>query len=127
MSAGPFAALPYGSRQHFALYFHAAVLRLLDLARDHLGSAEAAHERFPFLSGYFEEMLGHGLKGGNFEEAHAWWRQATTTWEANAPIALPLSSLGRATGLAYDDLVLLTQAGLPYEDPRMGSVFEELQ
>src|SRR6186713_2045417 len=109
MTADPFAALPYSPRQHFALYFHAAILRVLELARDHLGSAEAAHERFPFLSGYFEEMLGHGLAGGDFEEAHAWWRQATTTWEKNAPIRLPLSSLACEGGLTYDDLVLLVQ------------------
>src|SRR5688572_7624126 len=119
MSAGPFAALPYSPRQHFALYFHAAILRVLETARDHLGSAESAHERFPFLSGYFEEMIGLGLAGGDFGEAHAWWREATMTWEADAQVALPLSALARATGLTYDDLVLLVQAGLPDEDPRM--------
>jgi hypothetical protein len=126
MNPGPFAALPYSPRQQFALYFHAAVLRVLELAHDHFGTADAVHERFPFLSGYFEEMVSHGLSGGNITEAQAWWRQATTTWETDAPIRLPLSSLARAAGLTYDDLVLLVQAGLPDEDPRMGSVFEEL-
>jgi len=127
MSSGSFAALPYSPRQHFALYFHAAVLRVLELARDHFGTADALQERFPFLSGYFEEMVSHGLSGGNFTEAQAWWRQAMTAWERNAPIRLPLCSLAGAADLTYDDLVLLVQAGLPDEDPRMGSVFEELQ
>ena len=40
MTASPFAAIPYSPRQHFALYFHAAVLRVLDLARAHFDSVE---------------------------------------------------------------------------------------
>src|SRR4051812_39897137 len=115
MNPGPFAALSYSPRQHFALYFHAAVLRVLELAHDHVGSVDAVQDRFPFLSGYLEEMVGHGLAGGNATEAQAWWRQATITWESHAPIRLPLSSLVSAAGLTYDDLVLLVQAGLPDE------------
>ena len=111
MTASPFAALPHSPRQHFALYFHAAVLRVLDLVRAHFDSAEAAQEKFPFLSGYYEEMSGLGLTAASFDEAHAWWRRATTTWEQDAPIRLPLASLASAAALSYDDLVLLAEAG----------------
>ena len=43
-----FAELIHSPHQHFTLYFYAAVLRVLDQASTHFGSAEAVNEKLPF-------------------------------------------------------------------------------
>ena len=113
--------------EHFTLYFYAAVLRVLEQATTHFGSAEAATGRLPFLAGYFDELAGRGLEGVSFGEAHGRWRATIDAWERTAPGRLPLAALRRAAGLGHDDLTLLAQVGLPDEDPRFGLAFDALQ
>src|SRR5215208_5624523 len=113
--------------EHFTLYFYAAVLRVLEQAATHFGSAEAATGRLPFLAGYFDELAGRGLEGVGFGEAHGRWRATIDAWERTAPGRLPLAALRRAAGLGHDDLTLLAQVGLPDEDPRFGLAFDALQ
>lgn len=120
------ADLPYTAHQHFTLYFYAALLRLLDQASRHFGSAEAADERFPFLAGYFSEVSAC-LEGASFPEAHTRWQRGVSEWERVAPDPMPLSALRTATGLSQTDLTILAEIGLPDEDPRFGLVFDVLQ
>jgi hypothetical protein len=122
-----FAEVAHTPQRHFALHFFAAVLRVLEQAGLHLGSAEAANERFPFLAGYFDEVAYGDLDGLSFREAHGYWRGGIEAWERAAPGRLPLGSLRRMAGLDHDEITLLAQIGLPDEDPRFGLVFEALQ
>jgi hypothetical protein len=122
-----FAALAHTPQQHFALYFYAALLRVIEQTTLHFGSAAAVHERFPFLSGYFNEIAAAGLDDGSFAQASERWHAAIAGWERSAPCRLPLAALRDAAGLRQHDLVLLAQIGLPDEDPRFGVVFDALQ
>jgi hypothetical protein len=122
-----FAALTHTPRQHFALYFYAALLRVIEQATLHFGSADAAHDRFPFLGGYFNEIAAAGLDETSFARASERWLASIDAWERAASIRLPLVALRHAADLRQHDLTLLAQIGLPDEDPRFGVVFDALQ
>jgi hypothetical protein len=122
-----FAALAHTPQQHFALYFYAALLRVIEQTTLHFGSAATAHERFPFLSGYFNEIAAAGLDDTSFDVAAQRWQTSIEAWEGHASIRLPLAALRDAAGLRPHDLALLAQIGLPDEDPRFGVVFDALQ
>jgi hypothetical protein len=122
-----FAALAHTPQQHFALYFYAALLRVIEQTTLHFGSAAAAHERFPFLAGYFNEIAAAGVDDSSFAVASQKWQTALEVWERAAPIRLPLAALRGAAGLQPHDLTLLAQIGLPDDDPRFGVLFDTLQ
>ena len=127
MPTAKFAAVQHSPHQHFVLYFYAAILQLLEQARDHCGSAEAADERFPFLAGYFEELVANGLDGASFHEASASWARAVAEWEECAPVALPLAVLRQRSDLSAHDLIVLVLIGMCDEDPRLRPIVELLQ
>ncbi len=122
-----FEGLAHTPRQHFTLYFYAALLRVTAQASLHFGSAEAANERFPFLAGYLDELAASGLAGMSFGDAQVHWRDAIDIWERPAPCRLPLAALRAAADLTHDDITLLAEIGLPDEDPRFGVVFDAMQ
>ena len=129
MSDELFAGLAHTPRQHFTLYFYAAVLRVAGQAARHFGSADAVGERLPFLAGYVDEIARQvaSLEGASFEEAYARWCDAIDAWERSTPCRLPLVALRTAAGLDHGDVTLLAQIGLPDEDPRFGTVFDAMQ
>ena len=122
-----FDGLAHTPRQHFALYFYAALLRVLGHVSAHFGSADAAHQHLPFLGGYFNEIAAQGLEGASFPEAYRTWRAGIDAWELRAAGRLPLASLRASAGLSHDDLTLLGQIGLTEEDPRIGFAFDAVQ
>jgi hypothetical protein len=122
-----FAALAHTPQQHFALHFYAALLRVIEQATLHFGGAAAAHERFPFLAGYFGEIAAAGLDDSSFALASKRWATAVEVWERAAAVRLPLAAVRTAAGLRPHDLTVLAQIGLPDEDPRFGVVFDTLQ
>jgi hypothetical protein len=122
-----FDGLPHTPHQHFTLYFYAALLRVIEQASLHFGSAAAANEGLPFLAGYFDEVTRRGVQGDTLSEAYTNWRHGIDAWERRARVRLPLAALRATAGLTHDDLVLLAQIGMPEEDPRFGLVFDALQ
>lgn len=119
--------LPYTPLQHFALYFYAALLRVVARAASHHGSLAAARESLPFLTGYLEELQELGLGDIHSEDVCASWTDALLEWESDAPCPLPLIALRHAAALSVEDITLLVQVGLPDEDPRIGRVYDLLQ
>jgi len=111
--------------KHFALYIYAAVLELL--ARLTRECGEAAFERWPFLAGYNNELVAHGLAGRATADAPASWRGTIETWERGVAEQLPLRALRERLALGHEGLVLLMIAAIVDEDPRFVSVFEHLQ
>ena len=122
-----FKEVPHTPQQHFTLYFYAAVLRLAAQASVHLGSAEQANERLPFLSAYLAQMSSTGLQGASFADFFDAWIGALDDWEKRSPVRLPLASLRIAAELTHDDLVVLAHIGLPDEDVRLAAVYDMLQ
>ncbi len=121
-----FADLEPTPTQHFRVHLYGAVLRLLAYAAGRFGSFEAAVERFPFLSGYHDELATR-LTGLSVAEALERWCQDIALWEAPVPGHLPLRTARQAAGLGPAEACWLLTFGLPDEDSRFGEVFEALQ
>src|SRR5215216_6585912 len=68
MSEIRFVHLPKTRNEHFKLYFHAAVLDVLDHVTRLFNSSEAALQQFPFLAGYQDQLAGCGLEGKLIDE-----------------------------------------------------------
>jgi shikimate kinase len=124
---GLFDHLPHTPLQHFALYFYAALLRVLTRAARHYDSAQAARKALPYLDGYLAELNELGIVALDSPDVCASWRDAMLEWESAAPCRLPLTALRHAGRLSQEDLTLLVQIGLPDEDPRLGHAFDVLQ
>lgn len=114
------------SARHFTLYVYAAVLELLvRLSREDGGMP---FDTWPFLAGYNNELVAHGLAGRATDEAPASWRQAIADWEQGREHEhLPLRELRTQLGLGHEGMVLLMLAALVDEDPRFASLFAHLQ
>lgn len=115
----PFAGRPYEAREHFRLYFYAAVLLLRDRM---FGTADIPRDHF--LSGYLDELGKTELEGLDSSAALAEWNARLAAWEAAAPVRLPLVAVREAAGLDQFALTQLFVLGLPDEDPRFGALFE---
>ncbi len=133
MTTNTFDHLPHTARSHFLLSMYGAVYRLLFTAHaleSAAGSEDGApmHEEFPFLAGYFEEMLRFMPQNITWEQGWRWWQKALAGWEAGAAAAdLPLLRLSAHAGLDADARCALILAGLGEEDSRFGTVFARLQ
>jgi ATPases of the AAA+ class len=113
---------------HFKLYFYAAVLHITGEIIAMSGSHELAFKQFPFLGGYYEELLRFEPEQFSWREFAAWWRDSLFAWEQDATDTyLPLRALRHATGLDHEAMTLLMGIGLNEEDARFGVLFESLQ
>lgn len=121
----PFADLPETPSTHFKLCFFATVQRLVRHVVDSLGSYEAAWEQFPFLKGYYDELVSSSPEGKALDED--WWHNAIANWEESVPGHLPLRALCEAVELDSRSLTLLLSIGLVEEDIRFGFLFEAMQ
>jgi ATPase family associated with various cellular activities (AAA) len=110
---------------HSNLYLYGAVLQLLRNVAESHDSWEEVFEQYPFLGGYYREVMANGVSGMSVDEAAAFWRRRVEGQEADAH--LPLRALGAAYGLDYDALLLLMFTGLAEEDARFGAMFERMQ
>ncbi len=124
-SKQPFANMPLTPATHFKLYFYAAVSKLLSQLIFSLDSLEAVLERFPFLSGYYQELEAQNLT--NTYSNETWWQETLTDWQKQVEFHLPLLALQNALELDHNTLTLLAMIGLIEEDVRFGSVFEAMQ
>jgi hypothetical protein len=120
-----FADLGPGPEEHFRMCFLGTVLHLLESIGTRLDSFAQAIERFPFLLGYNNELAGR-VPGLSSAEAMECWCASLEHWERGVAAHLPLRSLRLAAGLSHLELLWLLTPGLIEEDPRFGSVFEEL-
>lgn len=122
------AATPRG---HFALYFNAAVLHLLNFIIGHEKPDSAGLEdlfgRFPFLRHYYSEIVYHVPDGLFGKEATEWWMNALREWEARSDSHLPLLSLVEQAGLTIEHCLGFMLAGLVEEDSRFGTIISDLQ
>jgi AAA+ superfamily predicted ATPase len=127
MSEIRFAHLPKTRTEHFSLYFHAAVLDILDHVTCLFDAPEIAFQQFHFLANYQDQLALCGLQGKLIEEGKQWWQEAIQEWEETVPEHLPLRALRQATGLDYEALTLLVTIGVVEEDSRFGTLFDSLQ
>ncbi len=137
MTNSAFDHLLRTARSHFLLLMYAAVYRLLYTV--HLldsGAQEGAsvHEAFPFLVGYFDEMLQFMPGDITWEAGWQWWRDELARWEGDArdlPLlrlpAAPGNEVDATGGLSLDGRLALLLIGLVEEDLRFGTVFARLQ
>jgi hypothetical protein len=101
------------------------VQRLLRYVADSLSSYEAVWEQFPFLKGYYDELVNSIPEGKALDED--WWYNALVEWEGTVSGHLPLRALRETVGLDCRSLALLLSIGLMEEDARFGFLFEALQ
>ena len=127
----PFPSLTPDPGSHLRLWFYAAVGLLLDWL-DTVGG-ESASERFPFLAGYRQEILGQvadtAAPGQTGSALVARWLRLIRAWEASLPpeaAAWPIRRL-TAAGLQSEHLLGLLLAGLVEEDARFGALYAALQ
>ncbi|MCI0393436.1 MAG: ATP-binding protein [Chloroflexi bacterium] len=130
-TANAFQDLPCSARQHFVLHLFAAIYRVLNHLR-RLGEAggeelDVVFKRYPFLTGYFGEMLTIMPAGITWEEAPAWWEREIVGWEQQNDVDLPLRTLTEEGGVEFNGRLALVLAGLVEEDSRFGTLFATLQ
>lgn len=126
MDDSPLLRLPRTAETHFNLYLHAAIVAVItQVAREH-DSAETAFERFPFLAGYVNQLVRHGLDGVPLGESMRAWRDVLRKWEEGVDAHLPLRALRRAYGLSPEAMEALMAVGLVEEDARFVTVFAAL-
>ncbi len=125
-----FDHLPRTARGHFLLSMYATVYRLLftvHLLDSAAQEGPAVGRDFPFLHGYFDEMLRFLPADITWEAGWGWWQQELAAWEARGAPDLPLLRLERQAGLGIYSRLALILAGLVEEDSRFGTVFARLQ
>jgi hypothetical protein len=127
MQKNPFDNLPRTAATHFQLYFYAAIHRLIEQCVLQSGSYETTFEHFPFLVGYYGELVANELDKLSPTEAFKWWDDSLEDWEAGVTEHLPLRALKTACELDRQTLMLLICIGLIEEDVRIGMLFEALQ
>jgi hypothetical protein len=132
MSPTAFDHLPRSARSHFLLSMYAAVYRLLFTAHllDSAAPAEgraSLQQDFPFLAGYFDEMLRFMPPEITWEQGWRWWQIELAAWEADAAARLPLLRLEQQAALSAEARLALILTGLVEEDSRFGTVFARLQ
>jgi hypothetical protein len=132
MSPTAFDHLPRTARSHFLLSMYAAVYRLLFTAHllDSAAPAEgraSLQQDFPFLAGYFDEMLRFMPPEITWEQGWRWWQIELAAWEAEAAARLPLLRLEQQAALSAEARLALILTGLVEEDSRFGTVFARLQ
>jgi len=118
-------------RGHFTLYFYAVVFRLIKriqlLSQVGGASLEDVFKRYPFLSGYYNEILGYMPNDINWHDAIDWWSRSITAWEKTCDVNLPIKLLKNCSSLSLDGRLAFIATGLVEEDSRFGTVFAELQ
>ena len=127
----PFPNVPPTAEGHFQLHFYAAVYHLIH-AIHHLSESggptlKQVFAQFPFLSGYFTEMLPAMPDDVSWSDGLSWWRQTITAWETNRDQPLPLLALHERVGMDVNGRIALVLVGLVEEDSRFGTLFAELQ
>lgn len=111
---------------HFRLVFYAAMVSLVRQTVEAIGNFDAVVERFPFLSGYINELAQDGLLGIDIDSAPMLWREKVESFEASHAEFLPLRALRELAGLSYEDMVTLAGIGMVEDDLRLGTIFEAL-
>ena len=131
MPTNPFQEVRATPHQHFVLHLFAAVFRIINHVR-RLGESsgddlETIFKQYPFLAGYFGEMLDYMPDETTWEEGPNWWEQQITAWEAPHAANLPLCTLTTEGGVDFNGRLTLILVGLVEEDSRFGTLFAALQ
>jgi len=121
-----FAQFPHSPEEHFRLHFFGAVLVCMEHAVASGDSFEAVLKRFPFLTGYNNE-LAQLLEGVSSEVAFGRWCTALGRWEEQTQVHLPLKALRELLGISPAAAMCYLTAGLSEEDAHFGELFEHLQ
>ena len=124
-----FEKIPYTASGHFLLNFYAAVYRLINHIY-RLGKEEEldkTFKKYPFLEGYFKEMLKYMPEDVGWEDALLWWENEITSWEKECTNHLPLLALTENGNIDFCGRVALMVVGLVEEDSRFGMLFSKLQ
>lgn len=130
-SPNPFQDVRATPHQHFVLHLFAAVFRLINHVRRLGGNSgaelDAVFQQYPFLAGYFGEMLAHMPDKITWEEGSAWWEQQITAWEEPHAANLPFCALTAEGTVDFNGRLTLVLVGLVEEDSRFGTLFAALQ
>lgn len=130
-ATNPFHEVRPTPHQHFVLHLFAAVFRLINhvrrLSESNGDDLEAVFEQYPFLAGYFGEMLALMPDETTWEEGPGWWEQQITAWEQLHEAALPLCALTAEGNVDFNGRLTLILVGLVEEDSRFGTLFAALQ
>lgn len=126
-----FASIPPTAQGHFRLHFYAAVYRLIGhlhrLSQTGGPSFESTLKKFPFLDGYFREILPYLPPQLTWQQTAAWWETEVLQWERTVESRLPLVALSTRLGLDFNARLILLLGGLLEEDSRFSAVFATLQ
>jgi hypothetical protein len=128
-----FQHVPHTVQGHFLLNFYAAVHCLL-CHLERLGQIADSgvvgyFERYPFLTGYLDELRKILPDGLAWEDGAGWWAGQIADWEdhVGSDLHLPLRSLADEVGLGFESRIALMIAGLVDEDSRFGTLFAHIQ
>jgi len=126
-----FETIPITPCGHFRLHFYAAIYRLIGhLHRLSEGGGlmfETTLRKFPFLDGYFREMLPFLPDDSSWTEAATWWETEICRWEKATDDILPISALSARLGLDFPARLALLLIGVAEEDARFATVIAALQ
>jgi hypothetical protein len=127
----PFDHLPHTARNHFVLHLFTAVYYLVHYlqrtADPEKSGLETIFDQYPFLGGYFGELVTFLPPAITWGEGLRWWQTEIGRWEAASPIHLPLSILHEVDVAGFSGRVALLLAGLAEEDSRFGGLFADQQ
>lgn len=126
-----FEQLPRTVHNHFRLHFFAAVYHLLYYIYwlEQLGGEKLSDslETYPFIKGYFREMLQYMPRNLAWDAGPQWWRREIQAWEHTIEFPLPLRRLDMVAGIDFSSRIALMLAGLMEEDSRFGTLIAQLQ
>lgn len=121
-----FSDLPRNPQTHFRLCWHGALLRVVQLVRQSLGSPDEVLRQAPFLSEYLATVGERGVLWTEAGALSVWW-QAVERWEEDVSEHLPLRALRLARGNGWDVVGAWLTTGLVEDDPRFGELFARWQ
>src|ERR671918_596518 len=87
-----FTALEPMPTTHFKIYFYAAMAQVLEQVAESFDSLDAAFEQFPFLAGYWAELVHYEMENSQTLQSVE-WQSALKSWEESATVHLPLRAL----------------------------------
>lgn len=129
-SVNAFNHIPRTAKGHFILNLYAAVywiISYLNRLNETRGiKIEETFGKYPFLSGYFSEMIEYMPDKITWDEALQWWEMEIAGWEKAGKEDFPLLALS-GEGVTFLSRIALMIIGLIEEDSRFGSLFIELQ
>lgn len=126
-----FKDIPCTPKQHFVMHLLAAICQIVGMMH-HMDNSEDKKlgdifEKYPFLGGYFGEIVSLMPDSLTWEKASVWWEVQIKLWEQPQRKSLPLCRLSENGKVSFNGRLAIMLVGLVEEDSRFGNLFAELQ